>query len=73
MPDSRGKYPIRKRADFPLDKDTGDRGVLEVVPGPRPYLWIGDKETLECFGTLNLTPAKLRKLRKALKGDPSGR
>lgn len=38
--------------------------VIEVVPGSRPYLWIGDDNA--CFATVGPGKARLRALRDAL-------
>lgn len=42
-----------RRRSIKLDKDIGDHGeeaVIEIVPGPHPYLWIGDEA--RCYGTV---------------------
>jgi hypothetical protein len=53
-----------KRNIVKLDKEPGHHGpnaVIEVVAGPRPYLWIGDDEDGgKCYATLS--GKELRKL-----------
>lgn len=61
----------KKRIVVPLKPGHGndeDTSVVEVVPGPRPYLWVGSED--RCYGTIG--PKQAKKLIAGLVSEDSG-
>lgn len=57
---------LNRRLRIRIDREKGEPRFLEYVPGPLPYLWIGDD--MLCYGHWSPTKKGIEKLERMIEG-----